>query len=122
VDRLVFFFALIMPCVEACAEVIDIAWDARGRFAHEQQVEPGQFAEVCGKLQKGEAIAWQYHGNAALEFNIHHHVGQTVIYTVRKPSAKAARGRLRVALDQDYCWMWTNKSDAPVALSLTLLR
>jgi hypothetical protein len=104
------------------AGVIDIAWDAQGRFAHEQQVEPGQFAEICGKLQKGEAIAWQYQGSAALDFNIHYHVGETVIYPLRKPSAKAARGRLRVVLDQDYCWMWTNKGAQPVALSLTLGR
>jgi hypothetical protein len=104
------------------AGVIDIAWDARGRFAHDQQVEPGQFAEICGKVQKGEAIAWVYQGNAALDFNIHYHVGENVIYPVRKPSAKAARGRLRAALDQNYCWMWTNKGQQPVALSLTLRR
>jgi hypothetical protein len=97
------------------AGVIDIAWDARGRFAHDQQVEPGQFAEICGPLQKGDAIAWQYQGNAALDFNIHYHVGETVIYPLRKPSAKAARG-------QNYCWMWTNKGQQPVALKAALRR
>jgi hypothetical protein len=121
VDRLVFFFVLIMPCIDACAEVIDIAWDAQGRFVHEQQVEPGNLAEVCGKVQRGQSIAWRYTAGKPMDFNIHYHVGETVVYPARKTAA-AARGKLRIASNEDHCWMWTNKSDAPVALSLTLGR
>jgi hypothetical protein len=113
---------LLAPYVDASAEVVDIAWDAQGRFVHEAPVEPGKFAEICGKLKKGEAIAWRYDGSAALDFNIHYHVDKTVIYPVRKPTAKAARGQLRAALDQDYCWMWTNKGAQAVVLKVALRR
>lgn len=103
------------------AEVIDIAWDAQGRFAYEARVEPGKFAEVCGKVRRGQSIAWRYTADKPLDFNIHYHLGKTVVYPARKTAA-TARGKLRVSSDEDHCWMWTNKSDTPVALSLTLQR
>ena len=101
--------------------MIDIAWDTQERFVHEQSIEPGKFAEVCGKVERGQRIVWRYRADRALDFNIHYHVGKTVVYPARKTVASAS-GRLRVKSGEDHCWMWTNKSNAPVALSLTLQR
>lgn len=120
--RVVLLLLFVLAGSVRAEGVIDIAWDAQGRFAQEQPIEPGKFAEICGKLKKGEAIAWRYDGSAALDFNIHYHVDKTVIYPVRKPTAKAARGQLRAALDQDYCWMWTNKGAQSVVLKVALRR
>lgn len=105
--------------VAAQADVVDIAWNDRGGFTYEGTIEPGKFAEVCGKVQPGQSIAWRYTADKPLEFNIHYHVGKDVVYPARKTAA-ASRGKLRIASSEDHCWMWTNKSDAPAALSLKL--
>jgi hypothetical protein len=105
----------------AQAGVADIVWDAQNRFAHEAHVEPGKFAEVCGKVTRGQSIAWRYTADKPMDFNIHYHVGITVVYLARKTAA-TARSKLRVTSNEDHCWMWVNKSDEPAALSLTLQR
>ncbi len=105
----------------AHAQVVDVAWDAQGRFAYEGRVEAGKFAEVCGKVRRGQAIVWRYTAGKPMDFNIHYHLGKTVVYPARQTAA-AARGKLRITSDEDHCWMWTSKSEAPVALSLSLQR
>lgn len=106
----------------AHAEIIDIAWSDQGRFVQELTVAPGKFAEACGKLQRGEAVAWRFEAGGPLDFNIHFHEGKAVRYPARRNAVAAAQGQLKVALDQDYCWMWSNKSAQPVDLRLTLTR
>lgn len=43
-------------------------------------------------------------------------------YPERRDALAGASGRLQVVLDQDYCWMWTNKSGQAVDLNLLLTR
>ncbi len=104
----------------AQADVVDIAWSADQRFERQLAVAPGAFAEVCGKLARGESVAWRFEADRALAFNIHYHVGKAVEYPARQDAATRADGTLAVALDQDYCWMWTNRTRAPATLKLTL--
>jgi len=33
---------------------------------------------------------------------------------------KSAKEELLISLDQDFCWMWTNKSSEAVKLEMTL--
>jgi len=108
--------------LSARAEIIDIAWSERGRFERLMTVAPGKFAEVCGKLAKGSAVAWRFEAGAPMNFNIHYHVGKDVHYPERRDALAGGSGQLQVQLDQDYCWMWTNKSAQPVALQLQLQR
>jgi hypothetical protein len=108
--------------LSAHAEIVEIAWSDQGRFVQEFTVAPGKFAEACGKLQRGDAVAWRFEAGGPLDFNIHFHEGKAVRYPARRKSVAAARGQLKVALDQDYCWMWTNTSAQPVDLRLTLTR
>ena len=104
----------------ALADVADIQWSETGSSSREFRVEPGKFAEWCGKLRAGEKITWRYESAAALNFNIHYHEGKEVRFPAKQDGASTAEGVLQVASDQDYCWMWTNKSAAPVALKATL--
>lgn len=114
-------FSLAALCAAAArAELADIAWSADQRFERSFSVAPGKFAEACGKLAKGDSIAWRFEADQPLNFNIHYHVGKSVEYPAKQEGAKGANGTLAVALDQDYCWMWTNKSGAPATLKLTL--
>lgn len=106
----------------AHAEIIDIAWSDQGRFERRVSVAPGKFAEACGKLARADAVAWHFEASAPLNFNIHYHEGKDVRYPARQEAIASARGELRAALDQDYCWMWTNKSARPVELRIELSR
>jgi hypothetical protein len=106
----------------ASAEIIDIAWGPEGRFERVTTVAPGKFAEVCGRLRKGQSIEWSFESDAALDFNIHYHQGKKVVFPAKRDGTAKSGGTLVVALDQDYCWMWTNKSGAEVKLTLALKR
>ena len=57
--------AVALP-VAARAEVIDITWDAAGRFERQLTVAPGKFAEVCGKLNPPVDVQWQFTANVLL--------------------------------------------------------
>jgi hypothetical protein len=106
----------------AFAEVVDIDWSARGRFERSLSVPPGKFVEVCGKLAKGARVRWQYAAGAALDFNVHYHSGKDVIYPAKRDATAKASGTLDVAVEQDYCWMWANKSVGEAKLRLQLSR
>jgi hypothetical protein len=120
--RLACVFAATFFSTAARAEIVDIAWSDDGRFERRMTVAPGKFAEVCGKLAKAQAVAWRFDADGPLNFNIHYHEGEDVRYPQRRDALASGSGRLQVALDQDHCWMWTNKSAQPVALQLLLTR
>jgi hypothetical protein len=113
---------VVLLSAGAQAEIVDIAWSGDGRFERRLAVAPGKFAEVCGKLAKAQSVAWRFDASGPLNFNIHYHEGKDVRYPERRDALASASGQLRVALDQDYCWMWTNKSAQPVDLQLLLTR
>lgn len=104
----------------ATAEVVDIRWDAMGRFEHLQPIAPGKFAEVCGKLNKGQSIGWTFKASQPTGFNIHYHEGKKVEFPAKLEGAQAAEGVLKVTSDQDYCWMWSNKSADNVDLTFSV--
>ena len=114
--------ALVVIATSAHANLVDIAWSEQGRFEHNASVAPGKFVELCGKLAKGQVIAWSFKGEQPLDFNIHYHQGKQVVFPAKRSGVAALDGQLAVALDQDYCWMWTNKTAAPAALAVRLQR
>ena len=120
--RSLFLACSSLASMAAHAEILDIAWSEQGRFERRVTVAPGKFAEACGKLARADAVAWQFEASGPLNFNIHYHEGKDVRYPARQEAIASARGELRAALDQDYCWMWTNKSARPVELRIELSR
>jgi hypothetical protein len=123
VSRLVFSLFLLVHCTHLRAEIVDIRWDAQQRFAREALIAPGKVIEICGKVKKGEVVAWRYDSPAALDFNVHYHLAdKSVVYPVPESKAATAQGRLRAESDQDYCWMWTNPAAQAVQLTLLLQR
>jgi hypothetical protein len=114
--------APVLALPAARAEMVDIAWNAAGRFEHRFVVAPGKFAEACGALVRGQAVRWSFESPAPLNFNIHYHVGEKVEYPVRRDAVARAEGTLEATLDQDFCWMWTNKGSAPLNLQVRLSR
>jgi hypothetical protein len=106
----------------AAAEIIDNAWGGDGRFARTTTVAPSKFAEVCGPLRKGQSVEWSFEADAATDFNIHYHQGKKVMFPAKQSAVAKGGGTLAVTSDQDYCWMWTNKSQAPVPLRTSFSR
>ncbi|MCW5590600.1 MAG: hypothetical protein KIS74_00745 [Burkholderiales bacterium] len=114
--------ALVWWATPGHARIVDIEWDGGGRFERRMDVAPGRFAEVCGRLAAGNVVRWSFEAAASLDFNIHFHEGSKARYPAREDGARALSGVLPVDADRDYCWMWTNKSPAPVSLVINLAR
>ena len=83
---------------------------------------PAKFAEICGKLPAGLKVRWHFAASAPLDFNVHYHVGKDVVFPSRLPAVASAKGTLGTKIDQDYCWMWSNKSVAPATITVKLQR
>lgn len=111
---------LVAPLAQA--QVVDIAWDARGQFKRELHAAPGKFVELCGKLGKGAKVEWRFDADGLTNFNIHYHEGNSVEFPSKEDGARASQGTLRVGSDQDYCWMWSNKTATPVSVRVELTK
>ena len=106
----------------AATHIVDIVWPPDGRFVHKAQIAAGKFVEVCGKLAVREGVRWNFIAGAPVDFNIHYHVGKEAVFPAKQAQVSSGRDTLKVAVAQDYCWMWTNKGSAPVNLTVDLAR
>jgi hypothetical protein len=112
---------LTMPA-SASTHVVDIAWDPQGRFVHVASIDPGKFVELCGKLSRTSTVRWAFDASAPTDFNIHYHQGKDVVLPAKMTAVSSGADVLRVDADEDYCWMWSNKSAVPIRLSVRLAR
>ena len=115
-------FAALAVASTVRADIIDIAWDASGRFERTVTVAPGKFAELCGKLPAGLKVRWDFEANAPLDFNVHYHVGKDVVFPSKMAATRKAKDVLDTQIEQDYCWMWSNKTSAAASLKVELQR
>jgi hypothetical protein len=106
----------------AQASFVEIDWDEDGTFEFAGEVAVGEAVEVCGALVRGERVHWAFEASAAVDFNIHYHVEDEVVYPASVPGAVKQADLLRVPVDQTYCWMWTALPDAPATVTLQLSR
>ena len=117
---LVLAVAAMTPC--ARADIVNIAWDAGGRFERSLKIAPGKFVEMCVQLPAGLKIGWSFEASAPLDFNVHFHVGKEVVFAANLTAVATARDTLATKTDQDYCWMWSNKTAASVTAMVKLHR
>lgn len=115
-------FALSIFANGAVADIVEIAWDANGRFERTLEVAPGKFAEACGKLAAGVKVQWHFAASTPLDFNVHYHLGKDVVYPSKLSAVPAARDTLITKSEEDYCWMWTNQSAAAATVKFILQR
>lgn len=106
----------------ALADVVDIVWDVGGRFERKLSVAPGKFAKVCGKLAADVNVRWDFAGSTPLDFNVHYHVGKDIVFASKVTAIATAEDTLATKIEQDYCWMWSNKSTAAAILTVRLQR
>lgn len=112
--------ALAVPM--AHAELVEIVWSSDGTFTQQKRVAAGKFFEVCGKLAADVSVVWSFEASGPTDFNIHYHLGKEVLFPAKMPQVARGKDTLNVKDEQDYCWMWANKSAAPVTLRLQLQR
>ena len=114
--------ALVAVASSAQADVIKVVWSASGRFERSVNVAPGKFAEVCDKLPAGAQVGWDFEASAPLDFNVHYHVGKDVVFPSKLVAVSTAKDTLDAKIEQDYCWMWSNKTAAPATITVKLQR
>ena len=120
--RAIFSLALVGVVTTAAADIANINWDANGRFERKLTVSPGTFAELCGHLPAGVKVEWVFKASTPLDFNVHYHVHKEVIFPSKLAAVAAARDTLHIGIEQEYCWMWTNKSAEAAKLAVKLQR
>lgn len=113
---------LLAALPTARADLVDIQWSADGRFTHEGRIAAGKFVEVCGKLPAGVKVHWDFEAGVPIDFNVHYHAGKDVVFPSKQSAVVSGKDTLATKIDQDYCWMWTNKSTAPATLAVHLQR
>ena len=77
-------------------------------FAH--TVRPRHVAEECFKLPAGQTIGYVFESSAPVDFNIHYHRGQEVLYPVKSDQVAKAEDRFTAPSAEEFCLMWTNKT------------
>lgn len=113
---------LLTAASVAKAEIVDIQWSGDGRFQHSTSVPAGRFVEVCGKLAASVQVRWQFESAAPVDFNVHYHQGKEVMFPFKLSAVTSASDTLDARIEQDYCWMWSNKSAVAATLTLSLQR
>lgn len=106
----------------AAADLVPLEWSADGAFSKEVTVPAGKFVEACGKLPAKTKVAWSFEAGGPTDFNIHFHEGKKVRFPAKKSAVSKASGTLNAKVEQDYCWMWTNKGSSDASLQFKLTR
>lgn len=109
-------FAGALAASAAFAELVEVQLQPGQSVDRQFTAAPGKFVEVCGKLSKGQALAWQFDASGPTDFNIHYHLGKDVKTPEQRSAVSAAKGQLLVQVKEDYCWMWTNRGAAAVTI------
>jgi hypothetical protein len=113
---LLFLFAAL----SAQAEQVDINWEADGRFGYEGLLEAAAMTEICGPLDANAVVDWNVKSPSPVDFNIHYHQGEEVVYPARQNGVSKLNDRLTVTAAQTYCWMFTNTAQNPTVITLDL--
>lgn len=106
----------------APAAAVDIKWSASDTFEHMAAIQPGKAAEICGTIEPRLPVEWRFNANGPLTFDIHRHSGSEVIYAVRSFMTREQNGRFSPTFNYEWCWMWTNESDAVITVRVELKR
>jgi hypothetical protein len=114
-----FVLACCASSATAQADLVKLQW-RDGQFIHKGSIAAKKFVEVCGPIKKFQSISWGFKSTGAVDFNIHYHVEKEVVTPVDQKSVETATGVTNIEIDQEYCWMWTNKTERAVTIEVTL--
>jgi len=102
------------------AEQVDINWEADGRFGYEGLLDGAAMTEICGALDAKAVVDWLVKSPSPVDFNIHYHQGEEVVYPTRQNGVSKLTDRLTVTAAETHCWMFTNPKTTPTVITLDL--
>jgi hypothetical protein len=117
--RVVVGVALAVCAGSAAAQ----AATATGSGERTERMAPGAIVEWCAELAKGQRASYRFEADAPVDFNIHAHEGDKVIYPVKRAAQRRqAPARFTAPTATAWCWMWTNggKAETQVRYAITL--
>jgi hypothetical protein len=103
-------FVLGLTAAPALAQVQPLPASAEWTLA------PGAFEELCFELDAGRTVRYQFDAGAPLEFNLHWHRGNNVLFPVRSGAVQRRAGTFTAERKEGYCLMWTNRTKKPATL------
>lgn len=74
-------------------------------------VEPGKVHELCVELFFGQKLEYGFISRREMNFNIHYHEGEKVVYPVADHLTREKNEIFTAMADQTHCLMWTNPND-----------
>lgn len=80
------------------------------------------FEEHCVNLESGETARYAFRSSGAVDFNVHHHPGNQVVYLVQTAATRTGDGAFTAPRADTYCLMWERKSEGAVRVDGTLER
>ncbi len=105
--------ALAFVAAALCAAAADSAQDGWKTF--EVRLAAGSMHEECATVEAGEQRRYQWKTDGPVDFNIHYHQEQEVLYPVKREGMRGDGGAFTAKTREDYCWMWTAR-DKPLKL------
>ena len=97
---------------------VTLLWLSAAAFAEPIRLEigAGKVGEVCLPLRAGDTLAWNFEASAAIDFNLHDHVGEKVNMPVKRSAVVRHRAQHKAPRKNDWCLTWT----APAAQGVTV--
>ena len=83
-----------------------------------KQVQPEKSHEICLQLMSKETLHYSFNSTAALDFNLHYHMGKHIAYPVKLHEIKQHSSSFTAKVTHTYCLMWRNKSDKVIQLDI----
>ena len=101
---------------------VPLAWSHGAEDSHQNSIErtvvPDDSYELCLVLVQDQQLHYQFQASRKLDFNIHYHTDDEVLYPVSEDQVMDGAATFAAPSEQEYCLMWTNQGDADAQLSL----
>ena len=99
-----------------------LAWSHGAEDSHQNSIErtvvPDDSYELCLVLEQDQQLHYKFNASQKLDFNIHHHTEDEVLYPVSEDQVMDLTATFAATSGQEYCLMWTNLGNTDVRLSL----
>ena len=101
---------------------VPLTWSHGAEESHQNRLErtivPDDSYELCLVLAQNQQLRYSFSAPRKLDFNIHYHADQEVLYPVSEDQIMDATATFSAQSEQEYCLMWANQGDMDVLLSL----
>jgi hypothetical protein len=94
-----------------------------GEWQHETVTMAGvqnYFMERCVKFGAGTKVEFSFTSKYAVNFDVHHHPGNTIVFVTKKEGIHALSESFLSAADDHYCFTWANPVDVGNDWDITL--